>query len=60
VLDEGVGFDPKHLPRADTEEILEREGGLGIYLMHGLMDEVKIESAPGSGTRIRLVKRQAR
>ena len=60
VLDQGVGFDPKHLPKADTEEVLEREGGLGIFLMHGLMDEVKIESAPGSGTRVQLVKRQAR
>ena len=60
VLDQGVGFDPKHLPKADTEEVLEREGGLGIFLMHGLMDEAKIESAPGSGTRVQLVKRQAR
>lgn len=60
VLDEGAGFDPKHLPKVDTEEVIEREGGLGIFLMHGLMDEVNIESAPGSGTRVLLVKRQAR
>jgi serine/threonine-protein kinase RsbW len=60
VLDEGSGFDPKHLPAADIEDIAEREGGLGIFLMHGLMDEVRIESAPGSGTRVVLTKRQAR
>jgi len=28
--------------------------------MHNLMDEVKIESAPGSGTKVVLVKRAAR
>ena len=60
VLDEGNGFDPKHLPRADPDEVAEREGGLGIFLMQGLMDEVKIESAPGSGTRVLLIKRRAR
>ena len=60
VLDEGSGFDPKHLPTADIADVTEREGGLGIFLMHGLMDEVRIESAPGSGTRVVLTKRQAR
>lgn len=59
VLDEGVGFDPKHLPAGTVESAAEREGGLGVFLMQGLMDEVKIESAPGSGTRVLLVKRQA-
>jgi anti-sigma regulatory factor (Ser/Thr protein kinase) len=60
VLDEGSGFDPKHLPAADIEDVAEREGGLGIFLMHGLVDEVRLESAPGSGTRVVLIKRQAR
>lgn len=60
VLDEGSGFDPKHLPAATVEDAAERERGLGLFLMQGLMDEVKIESAPGSGTRVLLVKRQAR
>ncbi|NPV45960.1 MAG: ATP-binding protein [Armatimonadetes bacterium] len=60
VLDEGAGFDPKHLPAATVENAAERERGLGVFLMQGLMDEVKIESAPGSGTRVLLVKRQAR
>lgn len=60
VEDEGVGFDPKRLPKVDPEERLHEEGGLGIYMMHSLMDEVKIESAPGSGTRVIMVKRPAR
>lgn len=60
VEDEGSGFDPKRLPKVDLEQRVAEEGGLGIYLMRQLMDEVKIESAPGSGTKIILVKRSAR
>lgn len=60
VEDQGAGFDPKRLPKVDPEQRVTEEGGLGIYLMHSLMDEVKIESAPGSGTRVVLVKRTAR
>lgn len=60
VEDEGGGFDPKRLPKVDLERRLQEEGGLGIYLMRQLMDEVKIESAPGSGTKITMVKRAAR
>lgn len=60
VEDEGSGFDPKRLPKVDLEERVQEEGGLGIYLMRQLMDEVKIESAPGSGTKITMVKRAAR
>jgi len=60
VEDEGSGFDPKRLPKVDLEQRVQEEGGLGIYLMRQLMDEVKIESAPGSGTKIIMVKRSAR
>lgn len=60
VEDCGSGFDPKRLPKVDPEQRVKEEGGLGIYLMHSLMDEVKIESAPGSGTKVTLVKRPAR
>jgi serine/threonine-protein kinase RsbW len=60
VVDEGIGFDPKRLPKVELEERVQEEGGLGIYLMRHLMDEVKIESAPGSGTKIIMVKRSAR
>ena len=60
IEDEGAGFDPKHLPKVDIEQRVQEEGGLGIYLMRQLMDEVKIESAPGSGTKITMVKRAAR
>lgn len=60
VIDEGCGFDPKRLPKVEPEQRVREEGGLGIYLIHSLMDEVKIESAPGSGTKIIMVKRVAR
>lgn len=60
IEDSGSGFDPKRLPKVDPEQRVRDEGGLGIYLMHSLMDEVKIESAPGSGTKVTLVKRPAR
>jgi len=59
VEDEGVGFDPKRLPKINPEE-KPVEGGLGLYLIRHLMDEVKIESAPGSGTKIIMLKRAAR
>jgi len=60
VEDEGVGFDPKRLPKTQAEDPTQQEGGLGLFLMRGLMDEVKIESAPGSGTKVILVKHPAR
>lgn len=60
VEDEGCGFEPKRLPKVDPEQRVREEGGLGIYLIHSLMDEVKIESAPGSGTKVTMVKRVAR
>ncbi|MGC9319489.1 MAG: ATP-binding protein [Armatimonadota bacterium] len=59
VEDEGVGFDPKALQRAQRNG-LEGEGGLGFGLMTELTDSLTVESAPGSGTRVIMVKRAAR
>ncbi len=59
VEDEGCGFDPKHLPPVAEKPFTEGTG-LGLYLIRELMDEVKIESAPGSGTKIVMTKRSAR
>ena len=59
VIDEGVGFDAssrKFHPEAD----IAGDGGLGLYLVHRYMDDVRIESAPGSGTRVIMTKRLAR
>jgi len=60
VEDEGCGFEPKRLPKVDPEQRVREAGGLGIYLIHSLMDEVKIGRAPGSGTKVTMVKRAAR
>lgn len=58
VEDEGVGFDPKHIERA-KDALLEGNGGLGFGLMRELTDSIRIESAPGSGTKVIMTKRAA-
>lgn len=58
VEDEGRGFDPKHLPDMSEKEFTE-DTGLGLYLIQELMEDVSIESAPGSGTKITMTKRTA-
>ena len=59
VIDEGAGFDVGER-KFGVEADLSQEGGLGLYLVYRYMDEVKIESAPGSGTRVIMTKRLAR
>ena len=59
VIDEGVGFDARGRDFGAKAD-LSGDGGLGLYLVHGYMDEVSIESAPGSGTRVIMTKRLAR
>jgi serine/threonine-protein kinase RsbW len=55
VEDAGGGFDPDKLePGAPPAG---QEGGLGLYLVRELADQVKVESAPGSGTRVTIIKR---
>ena len=49
VEDQGRGFDPKRLkPREDTPVPASR--GLGLYIMRQFVDELRVESSPGSGT----------
>ena len=59
VEDEGMGFDPRELERTRRNG-LEGEGGLGFGLMRELTDSLRVESAPGSGTRVIMVKRATR
>lgn len=58
VTDHGKGFDFTRIPKADVKEYLAemRVGGLGIYLMKALMDEVEFNSQPGTKTQVKLVK----
>ncbi len=60
LLDHGKTFDPSKVDVPDVKaDLSDRKiGGLGIYLMRKLMDEVRYESTP-SGNLLTLVKRKA-
>ncbi|MDR0885803.1 MAG: ATP-binding protein [Clostridiales Family XIII bacterium] len=54
VLDNAGGFDLETY----CEPVLDdpKQGGLGIFIMRALMDEVSVHSEPGEGTIIRMSK----
>jgi serine/threonine-protein kinase RsbW len=54
VEDEGAGFDISAYEEPSPGQI--REGGLGVFIIRALMDEVEVLSEVGSGTRIKMVK----
>jgi serine/threonine-protein kinase RsbW len=53
VDDEGSGFDPRTIERAQEEL---DEGGLGIAIIRALTDELEIGSRPEGGSRLRFTK----
>ena len=59
LLDHGKTFDPSKVEEPDLKaDLLDRKiGGLGIYLMRKLMDDVRYESTQ-SGNLLTLVKRK--
>jgi len=58
--DNGKSFDPSSVPEPNIEaDLSERKiGGLGMYLMRKLMDEVHYESLPGTGNSLTMIKRR--
>ena len=58
VTDKGRSFSPKDISMPGMGRYLAelRVGGLGIYLMKTLMDEVEYHSEPGVGNEVRMVK----
>lgn len=54
VLDQGIGFNIKDYHEPDLED--PKVGGLGIFIMKSLMDEVEVKSTPQEGTAIKLIK----
>ena len=58
VTDKGKGFDVKKLKTPDMTEYLQqmKVGGLGIYLIRSLMDEVDFDIRPGDKNQVKLVK----
>jgi serine/threonine-protein kinase RsbW len=53
VTDDGAGFDPEVLERAQREL---DEGGLGIAIIRAITDELDIGSGPSGGSRLRFAK----
>jgi len=60
LLDHGKPFDPTTVRPPDLKaDLSERQiGGLGIYLMRKLMDEVRYESVSNGGNTLTLTKRK--
>lgn len=62
ILDRGRPFDPDSVPQpavVDPARIdVMQEGGLGLYFMHKLMDEVRFERVPGNGNKLIMTKRR--
>ncbi|GAB1475956.1 ATP-binding protein [Bacillota bacterium] len=54
VADNAGGFNPEAYIEPCLEE--PKEGGLGIYIIRALMDEVYIFTEIGTGTRIKMIK----
>ena len=55
VLDEGGGFDPKHVDNPLLPENLLKESGRGIFILNSLMDKVEFLSNE-KGTLTKLTK----
>ncbi len=60
LTDFGEPYDPTHIPRPEKGRDLEdaQPGGLGLYLMHTLMDEVRYTPSL-QGNRLVMVKRRS-
>lgn len=58
--DDGKSFNPSNVKAPNLKaDLSERQiGGLGIYLMRKLMDEVRYESKPGGGNLLTMRKRR--
>lgn len=58
ITDKGKGFDVSKLEKPDLEKYTReaRHGGLGIYLMQTLMDEVNYDFNPGVKNQVEMIK----
>ncbi len=58
IIDHGTPFKPETVPDPDLQKYYRqhRVGGLGMYLMKSLMDEVKYISVPGKYNQVLLSK----
>jgi len=60
LIDHGESFDPSEIPLPDLKADLSARkiGGLGIFLMRKLMDEVHYEVKPNEGNVLTMTKRK--
>jgi anti-sigma regulatory factor (Ser/Thr protein kinase) len=60
LIDRGESFDPSEVPLPDLKaDLSERKiGGLGIFLMRKLMDEVHYEPKPDKSNVLTMIKRK--
>jgi len=58
IIDYGTAFHPETIPAPDLQKYYQqrRVGGLGMYLMKTLMDDVKYVSVPGKYNQVLLSK----
>jgi len=58
IVDEGIHFNPNSVPEPNIVEYYKQKkvGGLGIFLMKKLMDEVKYSTISGNKNEVILVK----
>jgi len=59
ILDHGKAFDPSQVEEPDLKAALSdrKIGGLGVYMIRKLMDEVRYESTQ-AGNRLTMIKRK--
>lgn len=62
IQDNGMSFEPDLIPEPDLQKYYRqrRVGGLGMYLMKSLMDDVKYITVPGKYNRVLLTKNISR
>ncbi len=58
ITDEGVHFNPNSIPEPDIKEYYKQKkvGGLGVYLIKKLMDEVEYHTLTGNKNQVVLTK----
>ena len=59
IYDQGRAFDPSSVPEPNLNPNLDeiRTGGLGLYFMRQLMDEVEFSFDESKGNKLRMVKK---
>jgi len=57
VMDRGQGFDLEQAGKSAADD-WDEPGGLGLFVIRALMDELHVDCDPATGTCVRMVKRR--